>query len=125
MAQQKAGWYPDPNDDKAEVYWDGGRWHGRREKLDAPGPLPGPAPGPVQSGQSRDLRQLWRELNAFGRSLVVGAVLLVVVITGAVILVGTHPWESQREKECKAMAEHEGYRGSQFDSVVKFCVDTQ
>ena len=26
------GWYPDPNDASAEVYWDGSSWHGRRQK---------------------------------------------------------------------------------------------
>lgn len=33
MAQMASGWYPDPNDEKAEIYWDGERWHGKREKL--------------------------------------------------------------------------------------------
>jgi hypothetical protein len=34
MAEQQAsGWYPDPGDPNAEIYWDGTRWHGRREIL--------------------------------------------------------------------------------------------
>jgi hypothetical protein len=32
MAPQRVGWYPDPNDNGAEVYWDGARWHGSRQK---------------------------------------------------------------------------------------------
>jgi hypothetical protein len=33
---RQSGWYPDPNDNTAEVYWDGNRLHGRRNKLVSP-----------------------------------------------------------------------------------------
>jgi hypothetical protein len=123
MPSQKAGWYPDPTDNKAEIYWDGARWHGRREKLSGPARTT-PSPGPVQSGQSSDLRGLWRELNNRGRLLIFGGALLIVVIIG-IALAAASPWESDREKECKAVATQEGYSGAQFDQVVKLCVDTQ
>jgi hypothetical protein len=38
-AKRAPGWYPDPDDsDYSEVYWDGERWHGRRDKLKEPAP---------------------------------------------------------------------------------------
>ena len=30
----------------------------------------------------------------------------------------------QREKDCRAAATLDGYRGADFDAIVKFCVDT-
>jgi len=42
------GWYPDPNDETAEVYWDGSTWHGPAVKANAspsqspPQPVPSP-----------------------------------------------------------------------------------
>lgn len=46
----QSGWYPDPNDNTAEVYWDGTRWHGRRKKLASP--VGGQTTGPVTGFKS-------------------------------------------------------------------------
>jgi hypothetical protein len=39
MNQMAAGWYPDPSGEDFEIYWDGERWHGRREKLSTAPPV--------------------------------------------------------------------------------------
>lgn len=56
-----------------------------------------------------------------GLSVVTGVLLLII----AVAVVSAEPWHSQRYKECKAAAEHEGYRGAEREAVIKFCVDMQ
>jgi hypothetical protein len=55
------GWYPDPNDESSEIYWDGKRWHGRRDVLsDTPQVAEPPAPPVVVSGLSNlPTRKFW------------------------------------------------------------------
>ena len=58
--RQGSGWYPDPIDDSAEIYWDGIQWHGRREKFVSPAPPSNPTPQSPQptETQSRPRRPL-------------------------------------------------------------------
>jgi SAM-dependent methyltransferase len=63
----------------------------------------------------------WGRLSSTARALIViGAIILVVI---SVSFLSTKPWESQREKDCRAAMEAEGYKGKQFDEAVKFCVN--
>lgn len=45
MNQMATGWYPDPNDDGAEIYWNGQQWHGRRDRNPNTPPTPKPELG--------------------------------------------------------------------------------
>jgi len=57
MASELAtGWYPDPNDPKTEIYWDGTRWHGRREALKDE--LPGTGSNPIPQVDVAGVRNL-------------------------------------------------------------------
>jgi len=101
MASRNPGWYPDPNDDNAEVYWDGSRWHGRRNKIAQSSP---PAPGPTFSASSGSdvgarLRETWHGFDEPRRRLIIiGSAVAVLLI--AIILVATEPWHSREYKDC-------------------------
>jgi hypothetical protein len=122
VATQTPGWYPDPNDSNSEVYWDGDRWHGRRPKL---GATTGSLSGRGQFGDSTSRPKVipeawvlgWRQLPSFAQALIIiGTIVLVVIV---ISFLSSKPWESQREKDCRAAMQAEGYRGSQLDQAIK------
>lgn len=128
LTTQTPGWYPDPNNSNSEVYWDGERWHGRRQKLQKSSGLPS------GDGQVADTLTFpsnvipqawmlaWRRLSSGAQALLIIAV-IAVFATLLLAFLHAKPWESQREKDCSAAMEAQGYRGSQLDAAVKFCVD--
>jgi hypothetical protein len=95
----------------------------RVEKPTAPSPPPS---GGVFEGRPKMIEGRagwWANLTENARrTIIIGAVGLALLV--AVILTATKPWESQREKDCNAAMSSEGYKGAQFDTAVKFCVDT-
>jgi hypothetical protein len=128
MATQSPGWYPDPNGSDSEVYWDGDRWHGRRQKRPTPTAA---APGGGQLGSPATSRPnvipqtwvlAWGRLSTTAQALVITGIVFLVLMIGSWL--STKPWESQREKDCRAAMEAEGYKGSQLDEAIKFCVDS-
>ena len=126
MASQEPGWYPDPNDDDVELYWDGASWHGRREKRRTPASertapsLAGSASTQAQP-VSADGRVGWwagkdpaskKAIVVIG-SFIAGFIALAVVIS---VLVAK-PWESSEYKQCVAQLE-EQYGSSLSDSFI-------
>lgn len=106
----RAGWYPDPNDGTAEIYWDGVCWHGRRQKFLTPPQVP--------------QAQVTDDQNSTTRVLV----LVVGVIVG-VIVMGALLWScanavSPYDKECRRdLMIRTGKQGKELDDLVKICVD--
>lgn len=128
-SSKPAGWYPDPNDSGFEVYWDGGRWHGRRDKFDEPGDAL-PSTGGQKSSATRlgalfptSVAQ-WRGLSESTQALIaVGIGLFAILLVGFLVWFATSkPWESQREKDCRAALQAEGFRGEDLKTAVRFCV---
>jgi hypothetical protein len=117
MANQKAGWYPDPSDSASEVYWDGQRWHGKRQKM-AQGSNPPPAPSTrfwTRSG--------WALLTTAQQLLiVVGLVFALLLGIGACNYVMKEA--DPKRQACERAMAREGYKGSQLDQMVDFCVNT-
>jgi hypothetical protein len=114
MAPQRVGWYPDPNDNGAEVYWDGARWHGSRQKsIDESGP-------PVQPTRPADvidkLKDAWQQLARWVQILIVVVVLLCVI--GVIYALQKSPYED----ECKAQANEMNLKNTDFDWYVKYCI---
>ena len=101
------GWYPDPDGSPRQRFWDGQQWTIYR-------PPPGGDP----------FVQFWQRMSSTSKAVlagVVGLVLLIVVI----IFIQSEPWHSQRYKDCRSWADHEGYRGAQRDNAIDFCVRNQ
>ncbi|MEW2481434.1 DUF2510 domain-containing protein [Mycobacterium sp. NPDC049093] len=91
-AQQVPGWYPDPNDDSAEVYWDGDRWHGRRVSATPEATGGGEASKPHDAsadhtieGQLDKVHRWWSELSTAGQAGVLVAIVIAVIIIASVI----------------------------------------
>jgi hypothetical protein len=72
----------------------------------------------------RPFRTVLAEISSTSKAVLAGVVGIVVLIV-AILVIQSEPWHSQRYKDCRAAADHEGYRGSQRDTVIKFCVDNQ
>lgn len=123
MAPQRAGWYPDPNDSKSEVYWDGTRWHGRRDKLPQQA-AQSPTAGQPRAREDRGgFSAFWDGLDDTRRVFVIfGAILLTALIAGLIGLFALLVPPSA-EDECTAVAERNGLSGSSMNSFVDICVD--
>ena len=104
---QEPGWYPDPNNHTAEVYWDGTRWHGRRNKL--ANSIGDQTASPATGGKSSTPRT-W---------IIVGLAACVAIIVVLIFALSPSPYE----RECKNSAIRQGLQGSQLEEVVKVCVD--
>jgi hypothetical protein len=80
-----AGWYPDPNGEPGQVYWDGHRWH-----KDIPGTRP-PAASPTPGDQVRPHleqgRRFWSGLSPQRQIVLAIAALLVAVAAVAVPII--------------------------------------
>lgn len=71
------------------------------------------------------LRQAWNRLAPDRRLMVIIAVAVAVAVIVSV-LVAVRPWESRREKQCKAIAAQElMLRGEDYDAFVRICVEYQ
>jgi hypothetical protein len=118
------GWYPDSNDARSEIYWDGAKWQGRRQK--SPPPIMfSNWPTPTSSGVLGGFRRFWRvQTKAVQRIIITGAVLILISMAfGLAAFVDARPWESQRHKYCRAAGENEGYTGKELELYVDFCVE--
>jgi hypothetical protein len=121
MTGQPLGWYPDPNESNAEVYWDGKRWHGRRDKLKGSVPSLPPTSHP-NVGILRNLVAAWDRLSVVAQVVItVAMILLVAGIVSSVLK--SKPWESDKQKACEAAMTREGYKGQTYDQMVNFCVN--
>ena len=122
MAGEPA-WYPDPNDAHSEIYWDGAKWHGRRQTCPPPIVFAN-WPTPKTSGVLDGFRRFWRvQSQTVQLILITGAVLIVIsIVFGLAAFVDARPWESQRYKDCKAAGEYEGYTGKELEVFMDFCV---
>lgn len=117
MASQSVGWYPDPNDDRAEVYWDGSRWHGRRQKStdESQPPVQPPRPPDVID----KLKDSWHGLARSGQIVLVIVVLLCVLsLIGVIYALQKSPYED----ECKAQANEMNLKNTDFDGYVTVCI---
>lgn len=125
MDAQSAGWYPDPNDPKSELYWDGTRWHGQRKKSTYAGfggnEQAGGAATPWPNVIPAKWVLAWRKLSDGAKVIVIVAVVLFLVLFFGWL--STSPWESQREKDCKVASQQSGLRGDALDDFVRRCVD--
>jgi hypothetical protein len=104
---RQSGWYPDPNDNTAEVYWDGNRLHGRRNKLVSPQQT-----GQV-TGKKSSTARVWVTIT--------GLIVCAVIIIGVVWACSTAP--SPYEKECRKDGLLHGLQGEQLEDMVRVCVD--
>lgn len=127
MPSQKPGWYPDPNDRTAEIYWDGGQWHGRRQRLSTPAQPPPLPSTPVPSGKSPSWLHdrwlpFWRRIDDTRRLFICLAVIGAAALIG--IFIAAEPWESEFQEECEAGALERGYnpKTDEFGEVVGACV---
>jgi hypothetical protein len=118
------GWFPDPNDARSEIYWDGAKWQGRREKCPPPITLSN-WPTPESSGVLDGFRRFWRvQSQAVQVIIISGAVLILIsMVFGLAAFVEARPWESQRYKDCRAAGEDAGYQGKELEVFMDFCVD--
>lgn len=122
MTARSAGWYPDPANDGSEIYWDGTRWHGRRERL-APPALPdslNTAQTTKSGGLSDRFNTFWSSLDDTRRVLVilggiVGATLLLGVGAFVVTELTKSPYEDECKREVAAMYVDE-------DGAVEACI---
>lgn len=125
MASQRPGWYPDPNDQGAEMYWDGTRWHGRRQRTSAA--VPGPQRPTIPSGKQPAWFYdrwvpFWHHIDDTRRVLIILGVIGAMALVGFVI--AAQPWESKFKDECEAAALDDGYNPAtpDFGEVVDFCI---
>jgi Protein of unknown function (DUF2510) len=117
------GWYPDPSAARSEIYWDGAKWHGHRQKCPPPVTLANwPTPN---SGVLDSFRRLWRvQSKVVQLAIIIGAgLILISMVFGLAAFVDARPWESQRYKDCKAAGQYEGYQGKELEVFMDFCVD--
>lgn len=125
---RQPGWYPDPNDEHAEIYWDGDRWTERKvpltSKADQPPPSQAAPSEGVLSGQPtqfKSIDQRWRDLPKQTRVLIgIGVALLATIIL--IVVLAQEPWHSQKYKDCRAAAQLEGFKGEELESVIEMCV---
>jgi hypothetical protein len=119
-------WYPDPNDARSEIYWDGAKWHGRRQKGPPPIMLAN-WPAPKSSGVLDGFRRFWRvQSQAVQLIIITGAMLISIsMVFGLAAFVDAKPWESQRYKDCRAAAEYDGYQGKELELFMDFCIDME
>ena len=118
------GWYPDPNEARSEIYWDGARWHGRRQKGPPPITLANWPRPKKSSGVGDGFRRFWRvQSQAVQLIIIIDAVLILIsMVFGLAAFVDARPWESQQYKDCKAAGQYEGYKGKELEVFVVFCV---
>ena len=118
-------WYPDPNDARSEIYWDGAKWHGRRQKCPPPIVLSN-WPTPKSSDVLDGFRRFWRVQTKTVQLIIITDTVLILIsmVFGLAALVDARPWESERYKDCKAAGEYEGYTGGELEVFMDFCVDT-
>ncbi|GAA2803035.1 DUF2510 domain-containing protein [Mycolicibacterium pallens] len=103
MGELQAGWYPDPHDQAAEVYWTGTQWDGRRAKLSSAQP-PSPA-----TGEKPNKKRVW---------LIAGLILGAVIISQIVWTCASYrPYE----KECRDAGVRHGLQGQQLEQMVESC----
>ncbi|WP_409371422.1 DUF2510 domain-containing protein [Mycolicibacterium arabiense] len=118
MANRTPGWYPDPNDNSTEHYWDGAGWHGKRKVR----PLSSPE-GFDQKNENA-LSRYWNSLDSRSKvGAVIGAVATSFVLLGLVMTVVEESSNSELRDSCEAEASRNGYSGAEFDQVVEFCID--
>lgn len=120
------GWYPNPYDPNSELFWDGQKWHGSRQRLQHfAAAIPSTPRRPQGSSEFDRLSRYWRKQSQAGQVAIAVGVALVITLLSLLALstVYTKPWESRLEKECKAMAASSGYTGKEYDVLVDFCVD--
>lgn len=119
VVAQSVGWYPDQNDPRVEVYWDGTRWHGRRWRAEGSPPAPVAATASVFDG----VRNWWNALSRNAQLGIAGA-MVAVLILALVIVVASKPWESAEYKNCKETADANGLTGRAAEIFIRGCTDT-
>lgn len=120
---RKAGWYPDPSDDGREIYWDGYRWHGRREVREVSQPVdrgPSARAAATTNEVKRGLQGWWHQRSTRDRVIIVLA--SVGLAVGLMSGIASCSHDAEVRSDCERQATREGYRGSKKDQVVDFCV---
>lgn len=125
-----AGWYPDPGNQQFEVYWNGASWTTMRRPVAGPRPgaVPGLAPG-LQglsswvSAQSASLVETWKQSGVGTRIAIAGGAAAILITP----FYGLAQFASDQKirNDCSHMADYQGYRGENKDTVVDFCVQFQ
>ncbi len=125
VMSRSAGWYPDPNDAKSEIYWDGSSWHGKRQKRPS---TVEPHPVPPVSASSADeatpftdrLAELWHGLSLTGRAVVIFGSIAVATVIGTLI---AKPWESKFQEMCESEVADYGVSPTSpsFEGYVDIC----
>lgn len=117
------GWYPDPQNAHAEIYWDGSSWCGRRPKQYGAPPVPGPSSGHgLLYGHPPAYRRRQGMDPRIKASILIASLIALPALVAFIVYAAS---ESPYQDECERAAAAEGYRGGELDQAVEFCVQYQ